>query len=723
MACLTEETVLAFVKGGLSPTEIAPVEEHLAGCGTCRAVVAEVAQFLADADPAAPRASHEEEAEERQAGQSIRGPRRWLRLPSGTQVSRYVVLEPLGAGGAGIVYVAQDPQLRRRIALKLVPVEANEAARARWLREAQAMAQVAHPNVVHIYDSGIHEGHVFIAMELVQGRTLTDWVAERERGWREILSLFLDAGRGLAAAHEAKLVHRDFKPENVLIGADGRPRVSDFGLARPLDEALFAEPLLDAAEALATSPPHLTVAGTVLGTPIYMAPEQLLGGDVDMRSDQFSFCVALYVALYRQRPFDFPPPQDNEGLRALAKAIIAGPVRPPPADTTVPPAVHRMLLRGLAADPARRHASMDELLRVLASELAGRRWPRARVLVAAGLIVVLALIGVAGRKRLSALVASCGNGHIETGEECDDGNRSDADACLASCLWSACGDGKVRSHVEECDDGNQRDGDGCSATCLACTSPDGAFEWSSNGHCYTRHDGPLTWNAARAYCVAHGGDLVTYAAAPETSSVFRALLSDGVEAWVGFSRDKFNVYRWVNQEAVTTLWGSSHATVDPDAGCAFQQPRNPKHQGASDALMNWTTAPCDETRAFVCERWAPPVRPSDRHAYRAIYRPLDWDDAARACRGLAGHLTIVDDAEEQGLLATQVPGDVWLGASDRKQEGDFRWLTGRPLVPAFFAAGEPDNANGNQNCLILNEDRLWHDRICEDVHGFVCEIP
>jgi tetratricopeptide (TPR) repeat protein len=281
-------------------------------------------------------------------------------LERGAAVGRYVVLDRIGAGGMGVVYAAWDPELERRIALKLLRPErfGSEPDRLRLLREAQALARLTHPNVVAVHDAGTFGDRVFVAMELVEGRTLRQWLAEGSWSWRQILETFLAAGRGLAAAHAAGLIHRDFKPGNVLIGTDGRIRVADFGLAR--------EPGEPAAE-----------WGLAEGTPGYMAPEQRRGEPADARSDQFSFCVSLYEALYGERPFA------GENPREVAEAVLHGEVRPEPAGTRVPGGLRQTLLRGLKARPEDRHPSMDALLSDLERDPGAvrRRWLAAAAVV------------------------------------------------------------------------------------------------------------------------------------------------------------------------------------------------------------------------------------------------------------------------------------------------------------------------------------------------------
>jgi len=293
------------------------------------------------------------------------------------------------------VYGAYDPELDRLVALKLVSAwdHGDDQGPARLVREARAMAKISHPNVAPVYDVGVFGDSVFIAMELIDGPTLERWSLATPRPWTEILRMYLLAGRGLAAAHEVGLTHRDFKPDNVMVGPDERPRVLDFGLARPAsldrDDQLLLDddgpspppsPLptpqpyqLDIVETRSHEPSDdgpqgaasvsasfdlvvdVTRNGVVAGTPAYMAPEQHQGDPGGPASDQFAFCVSLWEALYRQRPFA------GESFFEIADAIVDGRLRPPPA-SHVPRWIHRLLERGLAVEPADRHPSMRSLL-------------------------------------------------------------------------------------------------------------------------------------------------------------------------------------------------------------------------------------------------------------------------------------------------------------------------------------------------------------------------
>jgi tetratricopeptide (TPR) repeat protein len=325
----------------------------------------------------------------------------------GSVVGRHVVLQRLGAGGMGVVYAAYDPELDRKIALKLLlPGAGGETARLRLLREAQALGRLSHPNVVAIHDVGTIGEQVWLAMELVPGRTLSQWL-ETPRRWPKVLEVLRRAGEGLAAAHAAGLLHRDFKPDNVMVGDDGRVRVMDFGLARANLDALEIDssPTMETSTALSSS---VTRVGALVGTPSYMAPEQLGSNELSAAADQFTFCVTLWEALFGERPFGGDTPME------LLANVLEGKLRPPARRRAVPGWLRRACERGLVIDPARRWPSMSALLDTLAK---GRK----RAAVRKGLLTVgvLALLGagVEGQRRwdIARRTAAC----EATGNELD----------------------------------------------------------------------------------------------------------------------------------------------------------------------------------------------------------------------------------------------------------------------------------------------------------------
>jgi Tol biopolymer transport system component/serine/threonine protein kinase len=285
-------------------------------------------------------------------------------IAPGTVVDRYIVTGEIGRGGMGVVLSADDPDLHRRVAIKLLtPRDAlvSDDLQQRLVREGQAIAQLSHPNVVQIYDVGMHGTEVFIAMEMVEGMSLGRWLGTR-RTRREILGVFVEAGRGLIAAHAKQIVHRDFKPDNVRVGVDGRVRVLDFGLARA---AAGAKPA--GAPGFAPTRTTMTVEGGIMGTPAYMAPEQFTGEIADERSDQFSFCVALHEALCGQRPFD------GATFDELAGNVTAGRRRPMPRGARVPARLEKLVARGLATSPGDRHPALVDLIDALDRERARSR--------------------------------------------------------------------------------------------------------------------------------------------------------------------------------------------------------------------------------------------------------------------------------------------------------------------------------------------------------------
>jgi len=280
----------------------------------------------------------------------------------GRTLGRYTLVERLGSGAMGVVYRADDRELGRHVAVKVLH-RPDDALTERLVREARSMAQVNHPNVVGVYDVGTSDTTTYIAMELVEGTSLRAW-QQTPHAIAETLEAYVAAGRGLAAAHASGIVHRDFKPDNVLLGKDSRVRVTDFGLAaaRPTDGG-------DASPQL-TGDLSLTRSGTVMGTPAYMAPEQFEGGNVDARTDQFNFCVALYEALYGERPFS------GKSYEDLYDNVAEGKVKPAPANTRVSAALRAIVLRGMSVKPGDRYPTMDHLLDDLARDRA-KPWRRA----------------------------------------------------------------------------------------------------------------------------------------------------------------------------------------------------------------------------------------------------------------------------------------------------------------------------------------------------------
>ncbi len=308
----------------------------------------------------------------------------------GETLGRYRIERTLGEGGMGVVHAAFDPDLERRVALKVLRTAEGDEARHRLLREARARARLTHPNVVTVHEVGSAHGRDYVAMELVDGETLDEWLRVQPRSAREIVAAFVAAGRGLAAAHAAGLVHRDFKPRNVLRRRDGRICVTDFGLARGVDATGLETSMRLKSSAPGSTPSSLsgiTVTGSVLGTPAYMAPEQWSGGTVGPAADQFAFCVALWEALTGARPFG------GATMEALKEAIGRGPAALDASE--LPRRLRPALRRGLDPEPSKRWPSMDALLAAIVR--AERRPTLALAIVGGALVVAAGLFVALGR--------------------------------------------------------------------------------------------------------------------------------------------------------------------------------------------------------------------------------------------------------------------------------------------------------------------------------------
>lgn len=274
-------------------------------------------------------------------------------LRPGACIDRFVIKRKLGSGGMGVVYLAHDPELKRLVALKLMRAQ-GEMQEKRFLREARSLARLRHPNVVGVHDVGVSEGRAYIAMEYVQGTTLRAWIRAKPT-WERRLSVLRLAAQGLVAAHEAGLVHRDFKPDNVIVGKDDEVRVVDFGLARTMDEV---EPAVygDSDSAPSNHMEQLSLTGSFSGTPGYMSPEQWGGETTNERSDQFAFCVTAYETLFGSKPFP------GENVPAIYKALLKGQPPAPKVSTPTQQAVAAAIMRGLRPEQKKRHASMNSLL-------------------------------------------------------------------------------------------------------------------------------------------------------------------------------------------------------------------------------------------------------------------------------------------------------------------------------------------------------------------------
>lgn len=361
--CPDENAIALFARGMVSIPERFKIESHLDGCVDCRELVA---HLVRDHQPRGAKSE----------GEVPEAPF----LGRGTNLGRYLLLKCVGRGGAGTVYAAYDPELDRKIAIKILRTEddvSEELRRERLLEEAKALAKISHPNVIAVHDIGTFEGHVFVAMEFVNGVSLREWLREEPRPWREIVRIFTQAARGLSAAHHAGLVHRDFKAENVLVGKEGEVRVTDFGLA------VRQEPSTQSTDGSSSG----TRVRTVGGTPRYLAPEQWGGESGTPASDQFSFCASLFEALYGALPYAGP-----------TSASYTGKMTEPKRGRSVPNWIARVLIRGMAVDPNARFATIDHLIAALQSGLR----TKSAMLVAAAATAALLLVGWAANRGAEA---------------------------------------------------------------------------------------------------------------------------------------------------------------------------------------------------------------------------------------------------------------------------------------------------------------------------------
>ena len=377
---LDENQIGTLLEGRLDPQQRTAIESHLVECDDCRELVAASALALSTAPVA--RASKKTEATRE----------------TGTPFGRYLILQTIGTGAMGIVYTAYDPSLDRKVAIKILHNEAritSSEGPSDLFAEAKAMAKLSDPHVVTVFEVGKVDEQVFLAMEYISGTTLTKWLADEknQNDTEKKIRVLLDAARGLSAAHKAGIIHRDFKPDNILVDHNDRAHVTDFGLAR---SSLVP---IDNTESISSQDLQQTRA--LVGTPAYMAPEQMRAEKIDHRADQYSFCVTAYEALLGESPFELGT------LAQLEKARSLGQFRTPLRPNNISTRIVEALKKGMHPEPAKRHQSLDELIAIMGQQ------PRQRMLgVVTAAMLGLAMIAVLGMQYYSkAPTPTCPTGN------------------------------------------------------------------------------------------------------------------------------------------------------------------------------------------------------------------------------------------------------------------------------------------------------------------------
>lgn len=649
-------------------------------------------------------------------------------LGPGARLGRYEIVRRLAVGGMAEIFLARAVGLdgfEKLVVLKtlLASPGEDEALVRMFMDEARLAARLHHAHVAQVFDVGREDGVHFIAMEHVHGADLRQVLARAAPGGgiplEPALTIAAQVAAGLHFAHEARdeggaplgIVHRDVSPSNVLVSFAGDVKIVDFGVAK------------------AASQRTATEAGVIKGKMGWMSPEQWRGETLDRRSDLFSLGLLLYEMTAGASPFP------DETGPALARRLAEEDVPPPSMRRPgYPPRLEAIVRRALRRDRAARYPTARELqvdleafaqaegLALSSVELGrfmealfpaeatsppapappsssrGARAPARRgralgvvaavALLAAGLHLATRRAGPETGRGVTAGAPRCGNGVLEPGEECDDGNTASDD--------------------------------GCTSRCLACPPGEDRFGWDENGHCYWRVSGPLSWGVAEWQCGKQGGHLVTYGSSREAEAVNDRLLrpAGGGWHWIGFTIFRRESHLgWITREPLAWKnWLPGEPGQETTSYvCAAQ---SADHAGPF-APGGWRAFSCGDALAFVCEARGWTVGPGAR-AYRLIHLSLAFDDAVQACAAQDAHLASVTSAEEHDFVVREFPGGIWLGATDRGEEGRFAWLTGEPFAFHRLAPGEPDDPDGTHDCLILGEDGLWHDRSCAQKHRPLC---
>ncbi len=381
--CPSEEVFTSLLAGELDPDARRALDLHLDRCAACTQLIIDLAEFSSPLEGEQP-----EKLE----------PSKQPTTPSLQIGERYTIMRMIGRGGMGSVYEAFDKSLGRKVAIKvlradLIEPDRREEHSARLLREARLLAAVYHPNVLNVYDVGVWNEQVFMAIQYIEGTTLGEWIRSSSPDWRNILEIYLKVGDGLAEAHKRGLVHRDIKPENILIDSTGRAWLADFGLACAIGGDVAVEGIEGSKGSAELMRSAITHTGAVIGTPAYMAPEQHLGARTDERTDQFSFAAAIFESLYHTRAFAGRTRQE------LKTAVCEGQLKPCPSKH-LPTGIYRVLRRALKAQPAARYDSLPSLLSAL-RQVAEQKplWRRLLRITALASLTLAALVGLSSMAR------------------------------------------------------------------------------------------------------------------------------------------------------------------------------------------------------------------------------------------------------------------------------------------------------------------------------------
>jgi cysteine-rich repeat protein len=319
--------------------------------------------------------------------------------------------------------------------------------------------------------------------------------------------------------------------------------------------------------------------------------------------------------------------------------------------------------------------------------------------------------------------ASCGNGQVEAGEACDDGDRDDGDGCRNDCSWARCGDGVVRANVEECDDGNGDDSDGCTSRCLACAPSARTFTWATSQSCYDHFPDKLTLAAASAFCAERRfGSLLMLELNDEELVLEDALGGAQARAlWLGLTRRR-DSFVWLSGRPLGRTFWAEDEPAAPPADCVMQVLGAAPASSDAQASFTWEARECGESHGFVCERSPPVLRAETNHAYIIGYHAATWAEARQLCELEGAHLATLDSEAEHALAALPGATNVWLGGEAMREPRAFAWITGEPFDYERFSPADKPDDDAAQRCLLLGDDGYWYDKECDARYAYLCEL-